>query len=109
MVAALQLAGSATLPTQLPADLDQKIAQARTRVDHEALAAYYEQEATLLHAKAQEHERRALAYGPPAPYGRLGDGLIRHCNDLARRYREAAETNLVIARLHREAAGAARP
>ena len=106
--AALLLGGCPTLPTQLPGDFDQKIARAHTRADHEALAEYYEQEATLLHGKAQDHERRALAYGPPANYGRLEDGLKQHCNNLARRYREAAETNLALARLHREAAGAVR-
>jgi len=106
--AGLLLAGCATTAGQLRANLEQKIANARTRSDHVELAGYYEQEARLLEEKSKEHERRALAYGPPTQYARLQNDFLRHCNYLASRYRDAAQASLALAKLHRHAAAEAK-
>ena len=106
-VAGLSLAGCATEAVQKREALEQKIANARTRVNHEELAGYYEREATALQAKAKQHEQRAFAYGPPTDYARLQNDFIRHCHYLAGRYRDAAEANLALAKLHRRSAAEA--
>ena len=106
--AILSLGGCASIGGEQHATLQQKTAAARTRADHEDLARYYEQEATVLQGKAQQHELRAIAYGPPSEYYRLENDFIRHCKYLASRYREAADENLALAKLHRQAAAAAK-
>ena len=108
LAASLSLGGCATIGGEHHAALQQKIADARTRADHEDLAGYYEQEARMLQAKAKQHELRAIAYGPPADYYRLENDFIRHCKYLASRYREAADENLALAKLHRQAAAGAK-
>ena len=51
---------------------------------------------------------RSGAYGPPAEYYRLENDFIRHCKYLASRYRDAADENLAVAKVHREAAAGAK-
>ena len=114
LVAALSLGGcasggvsgarpAASSQTQ-PAALHPKIGNARTREDHEELAGYYKQEADAVLAKAEEHERIARSYGWSG-YSSANTDYVRHCNDLAARYRGAAENNLALAKLHHELAG----
>lgn len=71
LAAALILLAAATLPT-IRADaqqavvtddnLDQMIANAKTPAEHEAIAAYYEQEAATAKEKADLHRRAAASY-----------------------------------------------
>jgi hypothetical protein len=82
------------------------IESARTKADHEALAAHYEQEAKALQDKAAEHETMAQKYQRGA-YGKTATTMIQHCEFLARTYRGAAKENLELAKEHHELAKAA--
>jgi hypothetical protein len=92
-------------------DMAGQVESARTKADHEALAAHYEQEAKELQDKAARHERTAKAYArdpyrasgprsrptpPPSPF--------QHCEALASSYRKAAAENLELAKVHRQLA-----
>ena len=101
----LFLGGCAFSGSQKAPGMQRLIESARTNTDHVELAAYFEQEANTLQAKANEHEQMALAYGAPSPNGRFQrNDFIRHCNYLASKYREAAGENLALAKLHRRIA-----
>lgn len=104
VLAILTLGGCAADGPIKPAGLEQKIEATRTKADHDELAGYYEQEANALQAKAKRHEQKAKASGPPTGYARLKDGFARHCYHLARKYRDDAEANLALAKLHRRMA-----
>lgn len=82
----------------------QKILGAKSKADQEALAAQYEQEARELQAKAQEHREMAKAYktGPFGPGGKFD--LVRHCNNLAQKYEDAAKESLALAKAQRSLA-----
>ena len=100
----VSLGGCISSGSEKPARLQEKIEDARTKADHEELAGYYEQEASALQARAKQHKQKAKASGPPTGYARLKDGFARHCNHLANKYRDDAETNLALAKLHRRMA-----
>ena len=104
----VSLSGCISSGSQKPARLQEKIEDARTNTDHEELARYYEQEVNTLQAKAKQHEQQTQAYGPPTGYARLENDLARHCNYLASKYRDAAEANLALAKLHRRMAAESR-
>jgi hypothetical protein len=89
--------------------IEQQVANARSRADHEKVAVWYEQEAAAALEQARWHHRMLAdiyrpAYGSPyaGPYG--NPGFVRHCADLARRYEEAAEESSALAKLHRQLA-----
>ena len=88
------------------ATTEQRVAGARTRADHEALADSFEQAAKALDAKAADHEALARTYGK---LGYLKDkpGLIAHCASLVDQYRAAAKETRELARAHREMAAKA--
>ena len=84
----------------------QKIESAKTRADHEALAAFYEQEAKTAQAKVEEHKQMAKAYGK---IGHLVEkhNMLQHCDRLVEKYKDVAKENLALAKLHRELAAKA--
>jgi hypothetical protein len=86
-------------------DIEAAVKNARTKTDHESIAAYYEREAKSYQAKAKRHERMSETY---AHIGFVkGESPIhtsRHCDRLARTYREAAEKSRSLARQHRQLA-----
>jgi hypothetical protein len=85
----------------------QKIESAKTKADHEALAAFYEQEAKSLQAKAEEHKEMGKAY---SKFGHLKEKqhLVTHCDRLVEKYNGAANESLALAKLHRELAAKAK-
>lgn len=89
--------------------MEQWVASAKTRADHEALAAHYEQEAQMLQQKAEEHRKSAQTYSGSVYGGKLGAVAASHCLALARNYQRAAEENLELAKLHRQMAAEAQP
>ena len=94
------LGGCATeAPLQI-AGLEQKLATAQVRADHDEIAALYEQQAGIDKASAERHRRLAQVYS-----GRTGrnvpPNMGRHCESLARIYQQAAEENLALAKEHR--------
>ncbi|MFY9314560.1 MAG: hypothetical protein WAO95_03255 [Burkholderiales bacterium] len=104
------LAGYATepvgrLPQQESAPLPQ-LEAARTRADHEAIAAWYEREAASAEGRAAAHRRMRDAYALPDPrYSNAA--FVEHCENLILRYQQTAESNLALADLHRRLAGEA--
>lgn len=73
---------------------------ARTRADHEEIAAWYEREAGWAADRTAVHRGMLALYVSPYPdYGNTG--FVGHCTNLVQRYRQAAEANRVLAALHR--------
>lgn len=98
-----------------PAGPQQKIEAARTRADHQELAAVYEQQAGADKEAMERHRDLARAYergwvwagptvGSASSVRRGNQSLVAHCENLARIYQQAAEENLALAKEHRQLA-----
>lgn len=102
---AILLAVAVTMPLARPAvdqeklthkELKKIIASAKTRADHERIAAYYHAEAHNLEAKQREHEEALAEYYKntaryPGKYPTMGD----HCRSLTAYYKIAAQRRSV--------------
>ncbi|WP_077729686.1 hypothetical protein [Methylocaldum sp. 14B] len=88
-----------------PMPMEAAIQSAKTKADHEALAAHYEQAADEARQKVEEH-KKLLAEYLRAPYlhGKHAIGFKTHCEYLIDLYSKAADENLAMAKLHREIA-----
>jgi hypothetical protein len=86
-------------------DLEKAITGAKTPADHEAIASYYDKEATTAKAKAEEHRRLAEVYRTLAvsARGQL-QPMENHCQQLAQIYESAAADNAALATAHRQMA-----
>lgn len=86
-------------------ELEQKVAQARTRVDHEELASVYDQLAKENRRAADKHQALSVSYDRMPPWSLSLQGLnaamAQHCENLARHYRKAAQENETLAMQHR--------
>lgn len=91
-----------------PEQLDQSIIEAKSKADHESLAQYFEQEAQALEEKAERHQKLAEDYEKGGSYEKVKGFMLQHCNAMIRNYRQAAEDNLALAKMHRELAAEAR-
>src|SRR5262245_4960986 len=100
LIAAVMLVVTACAPVgKMDHEMGPLIENARTKADHEPLAAHYEQEAQALQDKAAAHETMAQMYQRGA-YGKTATTLTQHREFLARTYREAAKENLELAKEH---------
>lgn len=102
--AALALAGCAAQETRAPTSVEPKIESVGNRVDHEALAIWYEGQAGVNAAAAKRHQSYAATYRKnisPKGEPEVHLALAVHCENLARTYEQAADQNLALARLHR--------
>ncbi|HJQ82963.1 MAG TPA: hypothetical protein VKA21_02730 [Candidatus Binatia bacterium] len=91
------------VPCARAADIDEKIATAKTAADHEAIAAYYDEQAKAAEAKAAEHRKMEQEYrkaGGPAAKAQLP----AHCEGLVKSYIGAAKEYAALAKAHREMA-----
>lgn len=88
--------------------LEQKVATARTRADHDGLAAWYEQEAKAAREKAEQYRRITSSYGTSRGALYSGSGMLGHWQNLVRQYELASEDNLALAGLHRRMAAEAK-
>jgi len=70
--------------------------------DHAGLAAWYQQEAVHLRAKAEEMKEMAKSYEERMTKPRQSSALIQHCRNLADRYTTAASEAEAAAKLHAE-------
>lgn len=105
-IAALALAGCAALPAgPTPAELLQKVQGARTRAEHESLAAYYSGVAASARAEAQAHREMARA---PAGVGRGDWTRPAHCRAIAAAYDGRASEQEAMAVAQRQLAALAR-
>lgn len=103
LVTMFTLNGCATDALVQASGLEQKIAAARTRADHEEIASLYEQQAGKDKAAAERHHQLAQVYR-----GRTGRNIppdmAGHCENLASTYKQAADENLALAKEHRRLA-----
>ncbi|BCT68291.1 hypothetical protein [Nitrosospira sp. NRS527] len=86
-------------------DITAAAQNATTRSDHEAVAAYYEDSAREIQAKAQEQKQLLEEYESKSYlYGRQTQDLQSHTYALVRKYEKEAKTNIKEAALHRQMA-----
>ena len=103
------VAGCASGPTGPSTDLVQRIESARTRDDHEALAAHYDREATAARASAAAHRKMATSYQGMISGGRGGGNMPAHCNAIASSFEGIATQFESMATGHRQMADQAKP
>lgn len=84
-------------------EIEQKIQQAKTRADHEAIAEFYEQEAQTARQQSVAHEKLSKSYIKAGPVRRKTP-LSAHCDTLAKKYMEIVKESEALAKLHREMA-----
>jgi hypothetical protein len=84
-------------------DLDQMLANAKTRSDHQAIAEHYQKEADEAEAKYEQHKASAAEYRRALSWG----GWAEHCDRLAQDYKRAAEDASWLAAHHRKIANEA--
>lgn len=88
-----------------PMPMEEAIQNAKTKADHEELAAHYEQAAEEMRQKADEHQKLLDRYlKAPYMFGKQAVGFKPHCETLIDLYTKAADENLAMAKLHREIA-----
>lgn len=88
-------------------DMGAMVSQAKTKADHEALAAEYEKQADDAKAQSEQHRKLAESYKKMPALGKgIGDlpGMIKHCNGLAKTYADAAQHFTMMAKMEREVA-----
>ena len=70
--------------------------------DHAGLAAWHEQEAVNLRARAEEMRQMAKSYEQRMSKPKQNSVLVQHCRNLAERYTKAAEEVEALGKLHGE-------
>lgn len=84
-----------------------KAAAARTRADHEDLAAWYLREAESASERAAAHRKIRDGYASsPGFYDAAG--MVGHCTNLVNHNAQAAKDNAALAELHRRLADEAK-
>lgn len=89
---------------------DANVTVPETPAEHTAEAARFEKESVDLEAKAVEHTERAARYkarmtGMSSKQSRAQHGIYKHCERLAKAYRNAAGEAREMAKMHRDMAG----
>ncbi len=80
----------------------ERIISAKTKADHEQLAADFAKQADADKSSAERHRKMAQAYNT-APWAKAsGAAMVNHCKSLISDYEKAAKQNAEMARLHRE-------
>jgi len=89
-------------------DLKQAIATAKTAADHKNIAAYYTADAERLEAQAKDHAELAELYRKSPNLHEqkhpMSPNTAGHCQLLADRYKEMAQNERELAKLHEEMA-----
>jgi hypothetical protein len=89
-------------PANAAEDIEQMIATAKTPADQEAVAAYFDREATEARSKAELHRRMAKAYGLNRELYNAEE--LVHCEKIARAFDRNAEWASKVAEAHRKMA-----
>jgi hypothetical protein len=85
--------------------MEERIANARTRADHQSLAQFFEREAQEARKRAVEHMAMSTRYTDPTWTGNEPWTHPRgHCETLASLYEKAEQENMALAALHRQRA-----
>lgn len=102
---AFGLLAGCTQPNPHPMDMGSAVQGAKTKADHEALAAHYEQAAKDAEAKAAEQQKMLDKYKEHSYlYGKQAAMLEEHCEALINHYQRVAKSNWQMAKLHRQIA-----
>ncbi len=72
--------------------------------DHASLAAWYQNEARDLHARAEEMHQMGKEYEIRTPKQGQQSSLVEHCKNLEDKYLKAAESAEAMAKAHAEQA-----
>ncbi len=92
-----------------PMDMSAAVQSAKTKADHEALAAHYEQATKEAEAKVEEHKKLLNQYKQHSyQYGKQGPMLIEHCEAMIGWYQKVADANTAMATLHHQLANEAK-
>lgn len=90
------------------ADLPKAIENAKTPADHEAIATYFDEQAKDALATAADHQRMGAIYKKRPPVSpKSGDThafhtqMGQHCDDLVKKYEQAAKDYEAMAASHR--------
>lgn len=74
---------------------------AKSRADHEAVAAHYDQAAVEASKEAELMKKHLAIYESETwLYGKQKDSFVSHCKTLIERYQDIAKENQAMARLH---------
>lgn len=105
---ALGMLASCAQPNLHPMDMSAAVQSAKTRADHEALAAHYEQAAQEAVSKIDEHKKLLEQYKTRGYlYGKQALNLQSHCEAIIRSYQQIANANSEMAKTHRQLAESA--
>lgn len=90
-------------------DMGQAVINAKTRVDHEALAKYFDEAAKEMQSKLELHQKMYEQYQAESQYyGRQGLDMESMCKALIRTYEQAVKENADMAASHRKMAAEAK-
>lgn len=104
LLLSLGLAACASSPMAPSADLAQRIESARTRGDHEALAAHYDRETAKARAMAADHRQMAKSYQGLVAAKRGEASMAAHCDAIVRGQEGMATAYEGMAEGHRQMA-----
>jgi hypothetical protein len=114
LLATLLVAAPAAVRALDAADLPRAVQSAKTPADHEAIAAYFDEQAKAARAEAAHHRDLAAIYGKEPPVSPKGGEthafhrqMAQHCDALAKEYEQAAKDYASMAAAHRAKAKAA--
>jgi hypothetical protein len=85
-------------------DIVQKIANAKTAADHEAIADYFTEQASAARERAEAHRKMADAYKKMSNAAAQKWRLPAHCDGLVKMNESAARDYAALAEAHREMA-----
>jgi hypothetical protein len=109
LATSLLLGGCASQDPKKPSGIEQRIESAHSPSEHQAIAGEYEKQAATDKATSRMHQGLANKYKYiTTPKGISPGSAYQHCSNLAKLYEQAAAENLELAKLHREAADAAK-
>ena len=87
------------------AQVEDRIANARTRADHQGLAQFFDQEAQEARSRAEKHRAMAKSFAVEGwGRGKAGIQARDHCETLVGLYEKAEQENKALAALHRQLA-----
>jgi hypothetical protein len=107
VVAVLGLVAAVSLPFGLAGEGDniaQKVRDAKTPADQQAIAAVFEKEAQAAQQKAKQHSELKDAYAGKSDM----QMMVSHCDMLVKHYQEIATELTTMAEMHKKMAGMAR-
>jgi hypothetical protein len=81
-----------------------RVASAKTRADHEAIARAYEDTAVTLEKEANVHAQLAKTYGDYHAPKLYSEDMERRCKELEKDLKVSADLNRKLAAIHRKIA-----